>query len=125
MKTMILGSSHVSRLKHFVESDIDWNLQNHTLKVKGYSGGKVHTLYRSLSEIHEFKPDTIILQIGSNDIGDVHTSVKNVALSIECLYDVLLSMNVKHVVVGLLFYRSQVMLRRGLTVNEYNARIDS
>lgn len=34
-------------------------------------------------------------------------------------------MNVKHVVVGLLFYRSQVMLRRGLSMNEYNARVDS
>lgn len=123
MKTIFIGSSHISRLNKFVESDFDLKLQHHTIKIKGYSGGKVNTLCRSLVEIHEFNPDTIILQIGSNDIGDIPTSVENVALSIECLYDVLMSMNVKHVVVGLLFYRSQMMLRRGLSVNEYNARV--
>jgi len=111
MKTMIIGSSQISRLNKFVESDFDLNLQHHTIKIKGYSGGKVNTLYRSLVDIHKFNPDTIILQIGSNDIEDIHTSVENVALSIECLYDVLMSMNVKHVVVDFLFYRSQVMLR--------------
>jgi hypothetical protein len=125
MKTMIIGSSHISRLNKFMESDFDLNLQHHTIKIKGCSGGKVNTLYRSLVEIHEFNPDTIILQIGSNDIGDIHTSVENVVLSIECLYDVLMSINVKLVVVSLLFDRSQVMMRRGLSVNEYNARVDS
>ena len=125
MKTMIIGSSHISRLNKFMESDFDLNLQHHTIKIKGYSGGKVNTLYRSLVEIHEFNPDTIILQIDSNDIGDIHTSVENVVLSIECLYDVLMSINVKLVVVSLLFDRSQVMMRRGLSVNEYNARVDS
>ena len=60
---MIIGSSHISRLNKFMESDFDLNLQHHTIKIKGYSGGKVNTLYRSLVEIHEFNLDTIILQM--------------------------------------------------------------
>jgi hypothetical protein len=66
-----------------------------------------------------------LIYLRITDFGDIHTSVENVVLSIECLYDVLMSINVKLVVVGFLFDRSQVMMRRGLSVNEYNARVDS
>ena len=77
----------------------------------------VHTMYTALVDVNDFKPDTVIWQIGSNDISDRGTSVDSVALAIRCLYHTLINIHVHTVEVG--FY-----LKRGLKLYKYNYRVD-
>jgi len=51
--------------------------------IKGFRGGMVHTMYTALVVVNDFKSDTVILQIGSNDISDIETSVDSVTLAIS------------------------------------------
>jgi lysophospholipase L1-like esterase len=47
-----------------------------------------------------YKPHLVFLQIGSNDISNVETTVENVLLSFELLFETLQSFGVKCVIVG-------------------------
>ena len=76
MKVMILGISHISNLDAYLRANFDMNLANHEIRIKGFRGGLVHTMYTSYVDVNNFKPDTVILQIGSNDISDRETSVE-------------------------------------------------
>ena len=70
------------------------------------------------------KPHLVFLQIGSNDISNVETTVENVLLSFKWLFEALQSFGVKCVIVGLLPHREKVLPKRGLTMTEYNRRVD-
>lgn len=75
----------------------------------------MNSLYNYLIDVYNFRPQLFFLQIGSNDIGNIANSVDNVCLAIEHLVTVLLSLDVQHVMVGMLFNRNQVLKKRGLT----------
>ena len=124
MKVMILGSSHISNLDAYLRENFDMNLANHEIRITGFRGGMVHTMYTALVDVNNSKPDTVILQIGSNDISDRETYVASVALALRCLYDTLILIHVHTVVVGLSFHRSWVLPKRGLKLYEYNHRVD-
>ena len=123
MKTFILGSSHVSRLGRFMRENLDVRLENHEVRIQGVNGGMVNSMYRYVTDVYQFQPQVVFLQIGSNDIGMVDNTVDVVYLAIEHLIEVLLSLNVKHVMVGLLFQRERVLFKRGLTLAQYNNRV--
>ena len=122
MKCFILGSSHVTRLNYFMRRN-DIKLLNHDIRVQGVNGGMVSSLYRYLLDVQSFRPDVVYLQIGSNDIGDSSKTVENVVFSLQQFIDMLFSMDIKHVIVGLLFNRTWVLPRRGLSVKQYNDRV--
>jgi lysophospholipase L1-like esterase len=82
----------------------------------------VSSLFRYLVDINKFQPDVVVLQIGSNDVGNIENSVENVGSAMKYLIDMLYDMNVLHVIVGLLFNRNWVLPKRGLTVYQYNER---
>ena len=124
MKTFIIGSSHVTRLKNFIEKGNQWNLSEHEVKVQGVNGGTVSSMFHRLLDVKNFQPTVVFMQIGSNDIGSSSRTVSDVLLSIEILVDVLLSMGVKCVMIGLLMHREKVLAKRGLTLVEYNTRVD-
>lgn len=123
MKTFILGSSHVTRLANYLTRTGELNLGDYEVKIQGVNGGLVTDMYRYLVDIYDFGPHSVFLQIGSNDIGNSETSVENVYLAIECFVDALLTLNVKHVFIGLLFNRNKVVPKRGLSVYQYNERV--
>ena len=117
-----MGSSHITRLNNFI-SKYDMNLKNHTIRIQGVNGGMVNSLYRYLTEVHEFRPDMVLLQIGSNDIGSKDQTVYNVLFAIQQFVDILLSLIVQHVIVGMLFNRHWVLPRRGLSLRQYNDKV--
>jgi lysophospholipase L1-like esterase len=88
MKTFVIGCSHVTRLRKFIEKGNDWNLGDHVVKIQGVNGGAVSSMFRRLVDIKEFQPNVVFLQIGSNDIGNSNVTVKDVLMSIEILVDV-------------------------------------
>jgi hypothetical protein len=51
--------------------------------------------------------------------------VENVLLSFELLFETLQSFGVKCVIVGLLPHSEKILPKRGLTMTEYNQRVDS
>ena len=71
---MILGSSHISNLHAYLRTNFDMNLASHEIRIKGFRGGMVYKMYTALVDVNNFKPNTVILQIGSNDISDRKTS---------------------------------------------------
>ena len=75
----------------------------------------MNSLYNYLIDVYNFRPQLVFLQIDSNDIGNIANSVDNVCLAIEHLVTVPLSLDVQHVIVGMLFNRNQVLKKRGLT----------
>ena len=87
MRTYILGSSHISRLNTFVSKNFDLRLDNHFIKIQGHSGGFVNDMYKYITDIYDFGPDLVFLQIVSNDIGQWQNSVDNVVLAVEYLVD--------------------------------------
>ena len=123
MKTFIIGSSHVKILEEYLHKTSGFHLAEHEIKIEGIRGGMVTDMYRYLVDIYDFNCRTVFLQIGSNDIGNKETKVGNVCLAIEQLIQVLLSLHVQHVFVGLLFNRNKVKESRGLTLEEYNDRV--
>lgn len=126
-KTVIIGSSHVERLRQYLlKPDVDLVLskEKYEVSLMGFSGGHVSTLFRTLFDLFTNKPDHVLIQIGSNDISNVETNVETVAWSIQHLYQTLISIGIKHVTVGFLFYRQKVRRSRGLTLAQYNARVD-
>jgi hypothetical protein len=54
----------------------------------------------------------------------VGTTVENVLLSFKWLFEALQSFGVKCVIVDLLPHREKVLPKRGLTMTEYNRRVD-
>jgi hypothetical protein len=51
--------------------------------------------------------------------------VENALLSFELLFETLQSFGVKCVIVGLLPHSEKILPKRGLTMTEYNQRVDS
>ena len=43
-------------------------------------------MHRYLLQIYEFQPDLVIIQIGSNGIGEVQSQVNNVHFEIELIF---------------------------------------
>ena len=80
------------------------------------NGGTISSLYQYLVEVNMYKPHLVFLQIGSNDISNVETTVENVLLSFKWLFEALQSFGVKCVIVGLLPHREKVLPKRGLTM---------
>ena len=107
----------------FLEENSDICLREHEVKIQGVNGGMVNSLYKYLIDVYNFRPQLVFLQIGSNDIGNIANSVDNVCLAIEQLVTVLLSLDVQHVMVGMLFDRNRVLKKHGLTVDQYNERV--
>jgi hypothetical protein len=124
MKTFVIGSSRVTRLRKFIEKGNDWNLGDHVVKIQGVNGGTVSSMFRKLVDIEEFQPNVVFLQIGSNDIGNSKVTVKDVLMSIEIFIDALLLLGAKCVMFGLLIHRDKVWAKRGLTLHENNSRMD-
>ena len=124
MKTFIIGSSHITRLKTYVDTENKWRLTGHVINIRGINGGMVGSIFHHLVDIKLFSPDVIFLQIGSNDIGDSKTQVSDVLFKLECLIQVLIELKVKFIYVGLVMHRETVLRRRGLSIEEYNARVD-
>ena len=56
----------------------------------------VSSLFRYLVDINKFQPDVVVLQIGSNDVGNIDNSVENVGNTMKYLIDMLYDMNVQH-----------------------------
>ncbi|CAC5390231.1 unnamed protein product [Mytilus coruscus] len=122
MKAFILGSSHIVRFKNYVQTH-DIKLQHHEIQMQGVNGGMVSSLFKYLIDICRFSPDVVFIQIGSNDIGSSENSVVNIEFAIQHFIEVLFSMNIPLVMVGLLFNRNKVLAKRGLTVSQYNDRV--
>ena len=55
MKVMILGSSHIWNLDAYLRTNFDMNLANHEIRIKGFRGGMVHTMYKALVDVNNFK----------------------------------------------------------------------
>lgn len=128
MRALLLGSSHVTHLKRYIfNNNVDLQVHNAQIQIKmiGVNGGMVSTMYRYLIEVYEYKPDVVILQIGSNDLGNANITVDNVALSIKILVDNLFNLcpSIKKVIIGLVFQRQKVLKKRGLSLLQYNTRV--
>lgn len=126
MKVFVFGSSHITRFNRFMSSNnIAWSLQNHTVKLHGVSGGTVSSLFQNLVQVYNFKPDMLFLQLASNDISNVDVNVNEVLLSFEIAIQALIDLGVKLIFIGRVFFRNHVARRRGLTLAQYNARVDA
>ena len=125
MRTFIVGSSHVTRLQKYIERGHDFRFQNHVISIEGISGGMVSSVYQYLIDIKIVQPEVIFLQIGSNDISNRSEKVENVLLAVEMLLEILLLQGVQYIMFGLLFHIQRVVPRRGLTLKEYNQRVDN
>lgn len=124
MKFYVFGSSHITRFNRLMcHNNISWSLQNHYVKLHGISGGTVSSLFQNLSQIYIDKPDMIFLQLGSNDISHADVDLNGVLLSFEIAIQSLLNLGVKMVFIGRVFYRNRVARWRGLTLDQYNARV--
>ena len=124
MRIFIVGSSHETRLQNYIERGHDFRLENHSISIEGISGGMVSSVYQYLIDIKLFQPEVIFLQIGSNDISNRSEKVENVLLAVKMLLEILLLQGVQYIMFGL-FHRQRVVPRRGLTLKEYNERVDN
>jgi coenzyme F420-reducing hydrogenase beta subunit len=77
MKSFILGSSHVIRLKTYIRTH-EVQLARHQLKIQCVNGGIVSSLFRYLVDINKFQPYVVVLQIGSSDVGNIEHYVEKV-----------------------------------------------
>ena len=68
MRTFVIGSLHISRLEKYLQQCYDLQVWKYEIKIRGVSGGHTNTLYRHLVELHNFRPDLVLIKIGSNDI---------------------------------------------------------
>ncbi|KAH3808203.1 hypothetical protein DPMN_136556 [Dreissena polymorpha] len=90
LKVQLFGHPFVNNLKDFIRHDttlrFDLNLQGHPLvQYSGFSGARVDTLHDRLTVISDFKPEIVVLIIGTNDIYDSSCSIISVANKIENL----------------------------------------
>ena len=120
----MFGSSHIDRFRQWMLTDNkSWFLQNHEIRLHGVSGGTLSSLFVNLVNIVTFQPDILFLQIGSNDIGHVHTNVVHVLFEFEYALQILMSLGIRKIFIGLVFYRERVASWRGLTLQQYNERV--
>ena len=110
-RVLILGHSFIRRLREHIgrNTDLDANLHildNIELKWHGVGGRTVlKTVQFDLSVVELFKPDVVILQLGTNDLS--HLSPVHVGSAIEDLTRTLHdSLNVKCVRVCQTIYRT-------------------
>ena len=65
MRTFVIGSSHISRLEKYLQQFYDLQVWCNEVKIRGVRGGHTNTLYRHLVELHNLRPDLVLIQIGS------------------------------------------------------------
>jgi len=73
MSVLLLGSSHIHRLKHYVNKlqHQEFNLDSNIIKLVGINGGRIGNNYhcrRWETYIEQVKPMHIIVHIGGNDL---------------------------------------------------------
>lgn len=126
----ILGHSFVARLEEDLRMDgqLQFNKDldlpsNYMVKFFGLRGTTTHRILYSgqFQDCEKFHPTRVFLQIGENDIGSALSNI-DVIQGIRRVVDSLLSFSdVKRVIVGSLFQRTNP---RGLTAEDYNSRVD-
>ncbi|XP_053389057.1 uncharacterized protein LOC128552080 [Mercenaria mercenaria] len=111
LKIQLFGHSFVKRLKDFVinQEDFPSNLKlraNPLVQYSGFGAGHVHTLKQNLDVVRDFKPDLVILIIGTNDLSSIDKSPNTVSAAIMDLVDTLLFIEqVRSVIVFPILFR--------------------
>jgi len=85
MRTFVIGSSHISRLEKYLQQFYDLQVWGNEIKIRGVSGGHTSALYRHLVELHNFRPDLVLIQIGSNVISTKGSKIEHVVIAIDQL----------------------------------------
>lgn len=129
-RNAILRHSFVTRLEQDLRMDgqLQFNTDldlpsNYMVKFFGLRGATTHRILYSgqFQDCEKFHPTRVFLQIGTNDIGSALSNI-DVIQGIRRVVDSLLSFSdVKRVIVGSLFQRTNP---RGLTAEDYNSRVD-
>ena len=123
-RSYIFGSSHVVRFGNFMaRNNLGWNLCEHDIVIHGVSGGKVGHAFESLVDIKENNPDSVILLLGSNDIGSHDVKINHVLRKFDLLVEVLLSFGIKLIFISLVLQREYVAPWRGLSLDQHNSRV--
>ena len=129
----LFGHSLISHFKRFIRtnaSDFDYNLNldkwEVMIRFSNYPGTSVEALIqRGLSDVYDFEPDLVILDIGTNYLSS--SPPETVANAIVSLVDSLLcTTNVKKVVVLHVQHRStpSVPVRHKVEINIFNPNVN-
>lgn len=90
-QVLILGHSFISRLydyiitsnHHSVDVNMGLDPELHKIRLRGYPGGNLQKIReKGIEEVKRFKPDCVILQIGSNDLCNKEKTVNEIAQGI-------------------------------------------
>ena len=77
MRTFVIGSLHISSLEKYLQQCYELQVWRNEIKTRGVSGGHTNALYRHLVELHNFRPDLVLIKIGSNDISTKWSKMSN------------------------------------------------
>lgn len=135
LKTLILGHSFVRHFKNFIKSRLSeynftLNLDPREVMIQysGQSGATVDSLRaRQLSDVKDFEPELVILDIGTNDLSLPTCNAEMLTSAIEKLIDTLLTdYNVQQVVVIQILHRFQSPRpsRRHINIEKFNSEVD-
>ena len=114
-KILIYGSSHVKKLKSFVEfsrPNLNLDQNRYSLYWKGRSGGKAAVAWaKRYTELWRFKGKKIVVLIlGSNDLCDLRYSPFDVASTIYSLAEFITEQGVPYVIIGQIIRRQSMEL---------------
>lgn len=134
-KVHLIGHSFVTRFKQFLKHNLDQysytlNLDPHDVMIQysGLSGGSVQSLRANLlTDVHDFEPDFVFSDIGSNDLCNRHLTPDSVANSVLDLVDFLVHFaNVRIVAVLQILHKipPSCSTRHPVDTFWFNTRVD-
>jgi len=124
---LIAGSSFVRRLERFQHDSWGENLHVNGQRVKflGLPGKGVQDVSRSLLEQPHGPYRMVVLHVGNNDLCRISQIPTVVVRNLLALAQQLLSAGTMQVIICQLLYRASVAhFDAGLTLSDYNARVD-
>ena len=123
--SLVAGDSFVKRLESFQRHFFREKLSIHGEMVKflGLPGKEVHDLRRVLW-CQGGRYRVIVISVGSNDLCNVHRRPMDVVRELLALAEHLLSSGTTRVVICQLLRRSSTSHFVGLSLSQYNTRID-
>lgn len=134
-KILLFGHSFISHFKRFVKAsrknfNFSLNLDPHEVMVQYSSlpGANVQTLRDNrLSDVKDFEPDIVILQIGTNDLADSQCTHDMLVSAIKDLVDTLLyTYHVRYVAVLQILHRfpATVPTKHKVDIVSFNEKVD-
>ena len=128
-KIQIFGHSFVRRLKSFL-ADSEGLCKNFDLNVpvdvrfSGFPGATAVTLLSNIGQVKHFRPDIVVVLVGTCDLSNADISTTSVVTQIKDLCKALIGCGVKHVVVMQILNRQfYTKSKHPVDIPWFNARV--